>query len=266
MLMWDEAKHIAELEKIYKNAMLDVMNTLLKKQSKGQSTLFYKNQLKELMNILSKLDKDYMKWINDNVPAAYNSSKFNAQSYISKVLKYDKYPHKEFSGVHQKSIDVLTQNLVDNLRSANQFVGRQIQDAFRTEQLRQTVLKVAAGKTVNQMAKEMAESLRSQGIVCFKDRLGRNWSLETYSKMCARTVTRQAATTATINTCMSHSVDLVQISTHSGACVMCQSIQGKIYSLSGKSTVYAKYGENDVRVPAHCNCSHVLSPYIEELN
>lgn len=269
--MWDEATHIEQLEEIYKESLLRTMDVLLKKESKNQSTLFYKNQLKEVLGILNKLDSNYMDWINKNVPAAYSAATVEAEAYfqrlyLQKVINYDKYPYKEFSQVHQNAVDVLAQNLADNLRSSTQYVGRQFQDVFRNEQLRQTALKIASGKTVNEMAKDMAESLRTQGIVCFKDSLGRNWSLQTYAKMCARTVTRQATTTATINTCMSHSVDLVQISSHSGSCAMCQAIQGKIYSLSGKSTAYSKYGENEVFIPRHPNCAHVVMPFVEELN
>lgn len=84
--------------------------------------------------------------------------------------------------------------------------------------------------------------------------------------MCARTVTREASTAATINTCMSHSVDLVQISSHTGACELCQMIQGRIYSLSGNDSRYPKYGEGDAYIPRHPNCSHVVMPFVEELN
>lgn len=264
--MWDEAKQLKQLEEIYKKATIDILNILLKKEKLGQSTLFYKNQLKAIMKILSKLDIDAVKWVQDNIPACYNSSMLNTQAYIMNVLNYNQYPYTQFNTIHQKSIDVLTQNLTNNLRSANQFMGRHFKDIFRQTQLQEVSNKVATGKTIKETTKQMVESYKKQGIPCFKDRLGRNWSLETYSKMCARTVTRESATVAMINTCGEANVDLLQMSTHIGACPLCQQYQGKIYSISGRSKDYPIVPFPNGYWVIHPNCCHVFSPYIKELN
>ena len=54
-------------------------------------------------------------------------------------------------------------------------------------------------------------------------------------------------------------VDTVQIDIHSGPCKKCIVVQGKVFSISGKTPGFPRL-TNDVTPPIHDGCRHVLLP------
>ncbi|MFA5337656.1 MAG: phage minor capsid protein [Candidatus Omnitrophota bacterium] len=52
-----------------------------------------------------------------------------------------------------------------------------------------------------------------------------------------------------------YGIDLVQVDAHSGACEICQSYQGKVYSISGNDKDFPKLQE---RPPYHKGCRHII--------
>ncbi len=63
------------------------------------------------------------------------------------------------------------------------------------------------------------------------------------------------------NLAKKYGMDLVQIDAHSNACDICQSYQGKIYSISGSDKDFPKLQE---RPPYHKGCRHTLFPISRE--
>jgi hypothetical protein len=262
---FDEEKLIQSLVELYRQGFLNVLKVILEKEAKKQDTIYFKDILKQIMQILEQLDKNAAKWIEKNVPKIYQQNYIEVMAFI-KQLKGEVIQNPSFSQIHQRAVDVLAQNLYDNLRNATQFVGRKFDDYFRRASLESAGKKYVSGETWQQMKKDLMEKLLSKGLTGFKDRLGREWRLDSYAEMVARTLTREAATVATINACKEFDIDLVRISTHYPTCHLCAPIQGKVYSLSGKDGRYPKYGEDGVVIPRHPNCRHVLMPYIRELD
>lgn len=262
---FDEEKLIQSLVELYRQGFLNVLKVILEKEAKKQDTIYFKDILKQIMQILEQLDKNAAKWIEKNVPKIYQQNYIEVMAFI-KQLKGEAIQNPSFSQIHQRAVDVLAQNLYDNLRDATQFVGRKFDDYFRKASLEAAGKKYVSGETWQQMKKDLMERLLSKGLTGFKDRLGREWRLDSYAEMVARTLTREAATVATINACKEFDIDLVRISTHYPTCHLCAPIQGKVYSLSGKDGRYPKYGEDGVVIPRHPNCRHVLMPYIRELD
>ncbi|MDO6355121.1 polymorphic toxin type 50 domain-containing protein [Caloramator sp. CAR-1] len=261
---YDVEKHIQALVEIYRQGFLEVLKVLLHKESKKQNVVFYKDQLKQIMKILNQIDKDAAKWIQEIIPQVYQENYTQVLAYINKVgMQREIRP--EFAQVHQRAIDVIAQNMYDNLRQATQFAGRRINDYYRQAALEASAKKYAAGQTVKDMSKELQQKLLSQGLTGFKDKLGREWRLDTYAEMVARTTTAEIASVATLNTCEEAGIDLVRITTHYPTCEKCAPLQGKVFSISGKDKRYPKL-EDRYRPPIHPNCRHSLQPYVREFD
>jgi len=263
---FDEEKLIQSLVELYRQGFLNVLKVLLQKEAKkARTTWYYKQHLKQIMEILNQLDRDAAQWIQENIPKIYQQNYTQVLAYINKIgMQRDINP--SFAQIHQRAIDVIAQNMFDNLRSATNYAGRRINDYYRRAALEAEAEKFTVGQTWQEMAKNLEQKLLSKGLTGFKDRLGREWRLDSYAEMVARTTTREIATAATINACKEFDIDLVQITKHYPTCELCAPLQGKVFSLSGKDKRYPKYDGDLVRIPKHPNCRHVLVPYVRELD
>lgn len=249
---FDEEKLIQSLIDLYRQGFLNVLKVILEKETKKQNTVYFKDILKQIIAILEQLDQNAAKWIEENVPKKYQQIYIEVMAFI-KQIKGEAIQNPSFSQIHQRAIDVLAQNLYDNLRDATQFVGRKFDDYFRRASLESAGKKYVSGETWQQMKKDLMEKLLTKGLTGFKDKLGREWRLDSYAEMVARTLTREIATTATINACKEFDIDLVKISTHYPTCELCAPIQGKVFSISGRDKRYPKLKE-EYKPPIHPNC------------
>lgn len=142
------------------------------------------------------------------------------------------------------------------------------------------MLNKAAGKAVTgaesrqaamrQCVKEMSE----KGIPAFVDKLGREWSPEAYINMDIRTTVSNVANQAQFERMEDYGVDLIAVSSHSGARPKCAQNQGKIFNrknkdgyttdLHGRKIRYyswkrSSYGEPDGLLGI--NCGHHIYPF-----
>jgi hypothetical protein len=265
MLAFDEEKQIRQLIEMYRRGFEEILRIIVEKEAKGQWTQYWRDLLLEVRAILQQLDEYADTWIEQTIGQVYSQAAAQTAVFVIGLGKVSA-ANPAFAQVHQRAIDVLAQNLAGNLRDATQYVGRQTEDVFRRVQLEQAARKYAAGATIEDMKKKVIQQLLDQGQTAFKDKLGRKWRLDTYAEMVARTITREAASVATINTCKEFGLDLVQVTTHYPTCHLCAPLQGKVFSLSGKDRRYPKYGENEARIPRHPNCRHSIHPYVRELD
>jgi hypothetical protein len=96
-------------------------------------------------------------------------------------------------------------------------------------------------------------------IVC-KDGVTRHYQFGKYADLVARTRLRQSQTAAVKNTCAEYDQDLVEWSTHSNPCEICEQYEGRIFSLSGQDPRYPPLEEEP---PIHPNCEHNIYPVSE---
>lgn len=262
-MAFNEQKQVQALVNMYRAGFVEVLNILLQKESKKQYTVFHKDQLKQILDILAQLDIESAKWIQETIPRIYQENYGRVLAYINKMgMQKDIKP--QFAQVHQRAIDVIAQNMYDNLRNATQYAGRRIQDEFRRAGIDIMAEKYTVGKTWKETAKSLQERLLSQGLTGFKDKAGREWRLDSYAQMVARTTSREVGSVATLNTCEEADIDLVQISTHYPTCEICVPIQGKVFGISGKNKDYPALSE--IEWLPHPNCQHVLTPYVREFD
>ena len=263
-MAFNEEKHIQALVNMYRQGFINVLNTLLQKQAKGQYTVFAKDQLKNVLDILAQLDAESAIWIQQVIPQIYQENYTQVLSFINKMGMQRKIK-PNFAQIHQRAIDVIAQNMFDNLRQATQYAGRRIQDEYRRAGIDTMGEKYTEGLTWRETSKRLQERLLSQGLTGFKDKLGREWRLDSYAQMVARTTSREIATVATLNTCQEADIDLIQISSHYPTCEICAPLQGKVFSISGKDERYPELTE-EYMTPFHPNCLHVTTPYVREFD
>lgn len=128
---------------------------------------------------------------------------------------------------------------------------------------------------VRKAIKEMVD----KGIPAFVDKKGREWSPEAYINMDIRTTVSNTAHKAQFLRMENYGINLIMISSHSGARPKCAKDQGKIFDKNNKSgyttDLYDKkiryypfnsssYGEPDGLLGI--NCGHHTYPFVPELN
>jgi hypothetical protein len=114
------------------------------------------------------------------------------------------------------------------------------------------------GYVTDELRERLERTARGEVIaITGRDGKLRHYNLKKYGELVARTAPRQAATEGAIARQLALGGDLVTISVHSGSCPVCLPIQGKTYSLTGKTPGFPVLTD-DKRPPIHPNCGHVL--------
>ncbi|WP_394136839.1 phage minor capsid protein [Cytobacillus oceanisediminis] len=133
--------------------------------------------------------------------------------------------------------------------------------------LNETTGKVLAGtKTPRQALAETARRWAREGIPALKDKAGRKWSTEAYVSMVTRSMSNNVANEMQFVRMDEYGLDLVEVSSHSGARPRCAPFQGRIFSRSGNSNKYPALSSTSYGEAAGLrgvNCRHVFYPYIE---
>ena len=161
-----------------------------------------------------------------------------------------------------EAVRVLAENAVTKFEDINQLVGRRVDDALRTLALEQTTLAIAGGESRPDLSLRLEEALRRSGLInsngqySFVTINNRNYQLDKYTELVARTTTREAATQGMKNRLLENNIDLVEIDDHEGPCDICEEYQGNIYSLTGATEGY----EVAPMPPYHPNCRCVMTP------
>ncbi|MBQ7003360.1 MAG: phage minor capsid protein [Oscillospiraceae bacterium] len=143
------------------------------------------------------------------------------------------------------------------------------------------MLNKAAGKAVTGIESRQAamrqciREMSEKGIPAFVDKRGREWSPEAYVNMDIRTTVANVAHQAQFQRMDDYGLNLVEVSSHSGARPKCARDQGKIFNRSGESGTttdlrgreiryYAwsdsSYGEPDGLLGI--NCGHQIYPFM----
>ena len=168
-----------------------------------------------------------------------------------------------FGAIHQQAAQVLAENAYQRFEDVVQVIGRQVNDIYRELALENVRRTVVGYDTWKQTARRFRGQLAERGVTGFKDRAGKMWNMRTYTEMHARTVCMQAHLEGTANRLVEQGHDLVKISTHRGACELCQPWQGKILSITGKTEGYPTLEEAKAAGLFHPNCRHAYGLYID---
>ena len=245
----------------YRSGTLAIVSNIEIMTRAGNSTLHARAALNEIQGILQELDGFADAWIEQNIPSAYQAGwndAFMNQFYEIPDSFGENIKYADFARINRQAVEAVAYNLRDALRGATQLVGRQVDDVFRHVGLMATQQRLITGEAIAKTTASMKEEFVSRGITGFRDKLNRNWNLDSYCEMVARTTTREATTLGTTTRLAAGGYDLVQISEHHPTCDLCAPLGGKVFSLSGNTSGYPRY---DNYIPVHPNCIHILMSY-----
>lgn len=132
---------------------------------------------------------------------------------------------------------------------------QKLNEAIKRQIRGKILAKEIAGQNIAEVSRDIKKLLGDKGFNVLIDRGGHSWTLKRYTEMLARTHVIKASNEALINRAGQFGVDIVQVSSHGGACPICVPYEGTLYSLSGQSENYPAL---NIGMPIHPNCRHVL--------
>jgi hypothetical protein len=260
---------IDSLAALYRNAAAEMMRVL----GDASATLFARQRaiahLRQYQTILADLRDEAAAWIETNIPRAYHIGLEFADEGARNIRKaginLGRRQREVFSQVHREAAQAILEELLRTTDFALAQVGRRANDVFRRVGVEEVAKGIAAGKTRIEVTRQIKERLLREGRPDFVDKLGRQWDLDRYAEMVARTTTREAMTQGTINRLREHRIQLAQVSAHNAA-DFCIYYENVIVSIGEEShPVYPPISAIGGGPPFHPNCVHVLTPFVERL-
>lgn len=136
--------------------------------------------------------------------------------------------------------------------------------------------KVVTGIEARQSAmRDCIGEMTQKGIPAFVDKKGRNWTPEAYTNMCIRSTVGSVAKETQFAMMDDYGLDLIEVSSHSGARPLCAKDQGKIFNrnggggyttdLDGKRIKFYSWRSSSYGKPAGIlgiNCGHQIYPFL----
>lgn len=238
-------KEAKKLIKLYEKAEKDLTKQITTALLKGNQTEYLRSLKKNTQEILQQLRKDSKVWCNTSIPRVYASGE------------------AAFGDIHQQAMKILAENSYSRLEDVTAFVGRRVDDVYRTLALESVRATVAGYDSWQKVARNYRQNLANKGITGFQDRLGRKWNMSSYTRMVARTTTMEAQIEGTKNRIIEQGHDLVKVSSHVGECPLCTPWGGRVLSLTGKTPGYTTLDEARQEGLFHPNCRHALGLFID---
>ena len=242
---------INRLVKFYEQAEREILDRLNRALLRGNKTEYLAQMKKNIEAILQQLREGNRTWCTEAIPRVYSQGLYSADAMLKDA---GISTSAAFGAIHQQAAQVLAENAFQRLQDVVQVIGRQVDDIYRELALENVRGTVVGYDTWKQTAKRYREQLAERGVTGFKDRTGRMWNMRAYAEMVARTTTMEAHLQGTANRLVEQGHDLVKVSTHLGACELCQPWQGKILSITGKTSGYPTLEEAKAAGLFHPNC------------
>ncbi len=135
----------------------------------------------------------------------------------------------------------------------------------------QATAQTALGTVTRREASRMVLTRLAQaGLTGFKDTAGRNWNMASYSEMAVRSSTANAMLQGHTDRIQELGIDTVIVNDSPEECKICRPFEGKVLSLSGRTTGKLKDGRTVMCSLAeakskglfHNNCRHSHSIYL----
>lgn len=248
------------LVQFYETAEREILDRLNRALLRGNKTEYLTMMKENIEAILNQLRAGNRTWCTEAIPRVYSQGLFSADAMLKDA---DVSMKAGFGAIHQQAAQVLAENTFESLDRVAQLIGRRTEGIYRDLALENIRGSVAGYDTWKQVAKNYREQLAERGVTGFQDAAGRNRSMRSYAEMVARTSTMEAHLQGTANRLLEQGHDLVKVSTHSGACELCQPWQGEVLSLTGKTPGYPTIQEARAAGLFHPNCLHAYGLHID---
>ena len=253
---------VATLDRLDDEATKEVLKAIsgeLTTQKKAQA-------MKNVKKIVQVADNEIKDWVVTAVGESYVEGMKIADGTIKKTsvqiggeLTVATVTVGQGFAIHRDAINALmadaSLDFGNGMNGLIKGVEHQFNETLK-RQVRDKMIKgTATGQGMREIANEVKDVLGNQGFSVLVDRGGSKWSLQNYGKMLARTHIIKSGNEGVINRAAEFDTDIVQVSTHSGACKICVPFEGKTYSISGNSKTYDKLTQIP---PFHPNCGHSM--------
>lgn len=236
-----------QLITLYEKAQKKLIDIITKKAHGGSAAAYERKILRQVTKELQALRKATPELVQQLVLEGWETGLDSAVDDILKQSVPTPPAYNLFSRLNIEQINLVVQNTVDELTKAVNIVGRRFQDELREAGLKATASKLTTGGTVRDMHKELVKRLmgidqtkQANGRLGVKYRNGKIVSIDTYSKMVARTTTAEAQNKSKVVQGTEWGYDLVRITTHAPTCEVCAKYQDKVYALT-KEAANGKY-------------------------
>lgn len=248
------------LIRFYEQAEREILDRLNRALLRANKTEYLAGMKKNIEAILQQLRAGNRTWCTEAIPRVYSQGLYGADAMLKDT---GATVRAGFGAIHQEAAQVLAENTFQALDHVAQLIGRRTEGIYRDLALENIRGSVAGYDTWKQVADRYREQLAEQGVTGFRDAAGRNWNMRSYAQMVARTSTMEAHLQGTANRLAEQDHDLVKVSSHSGACELCQPWEGEVLSLTGKTPGYPTLAEAKEAGLFHPNCRHAYGLYID---
>jgi len=274
-----QRKQVTKLEMDYYATQTNIRKALLAVNVANYSELMAKSAKEKIDGMLNKLNRTAIKWTKESVPMAYKEGYSVARTRLEILgaardvdfnVNIHKYSIEEYIDLIAKNLIKANMSIRTNVtmyfylvRQAVQGVAQLQAFDFRDEQFISSLIDKAIreGRTRGFLQKLILEHLK---IVSMEGQFiqinGRNYNMEKYADLVAKTRLREVQSRAVKNACAQFDNDLVEISSHGTDCVECMVYEGNVYSIGGKTKGYPYL---EAWPPFHCRCQHHARPTSE---
>ncbi len=270
---------VREIDRIYRIVGKEIAKELLLIDIGNYQELKAIKTQEEIDGLIKMLNRATVKWSESAIPEAYRKAYAISKTRLEILGAIRDYNFREKT--HKQTIDNEADITMDVLINANQSIKinvrtylylmrktaqelTQIQAFdFRNEEFIADLLDdaISAGETRTYAKNLVMDYIKGEvGEGKFIQIRGRNYNMEKYADLVAKTRLRTVQTKSVLNSCKEYDNDLVQVSDHGTETPICLPYEGNVYSLSGKSSAYPYL---DAYPPFHPRCQHHISPTSE---
>ncbi len=213
------------------------------------------------LTAINELEGGFRQLVKDGI---INGTNVPVEDTMAKVLK-------SYNKQAKNSLNMVNTVMLYKAKSiTGKIINQTAEIANKPEYI--AMLSKATGKVITGIEsrqsamRQCIQEMTAKGIPAFVDKLGREWSPEAYINMNIRTTLSNTANTAQMERMSDYGINLVEVSSHSGARPKCAKYQGRIFDKSNKSQKYPHWKDTSYGQPdglLGINCGHQIYPYIE---
>lgn len=248
---------LRKLNAIYKRAARNIIDTF-----DGQSEFEQWRRVQILAQIdaiLAQAGVETGTWLTDVLPATYQRGTRDVLAQLGSINATLK-DASAFSVIDQRAVDILVsetqQAFATSLTTVGRAAGKVMSDIVKaqiSEELAQGVLTGSARRTIS---KQIIATIKQGGITGLIDKGGREWTLENYAEMLARTKMMEARNSGVSNKMIANGYDLVEITRGMSSHQACRKWEGRVVSLTGKTKGYPTLEDARKDGVFHPRCQH----------
>lgn len=222
---------------------------------------------REVAEVLADLSKGVPGAVERAVGLAYNRGIATAGAELTAAgLAHGAFAEVQPTG----AVAALVSETMDRITPMSFQIRRAAMDVYQ-QVVTQATAQTALGTVTRREASRMVLTRLAQaGVTGFRDTAGRNWNMASYAEMAVRSSTSNAMLQGHTDRVRELGIDTVIVNDAPEECKVCRPFEGRVLSLSGRTTGRLRDGKTVVASLAeakgkglyHNNCRHSHSIYL----